>query len=954
MTTPAHQSSSDHALRYRAPSCLAQRWRSTNTYFEEPGERLKRRLAFVETALRFLVAMLAAEHAAGRCPPARGWDALCATLGKKPVSLGLWLEAARDLSLAVIAQPEPILADLASVFADRPPGESPRATAVVDDARRLVEIRNRDAHAEVIAAGVSGERLEASEESFRRLLAALRVVGRAVPWVASRCKPERDGSFVAELHCLRGVEPMPPRRVSLLRPVLEGAPFVVAPGGAVLYVTPLLCWGTFARSRGPELRLFSDWKGGPRYSDPIGLDEPSLPPGEVPGHPGAWWELGTRNALVPGVVPTRGGDLVVLRDPERGEVPPVLPGYTVGARLGYGGNGHVYTARSQEGLQVAVKVLSQALGPDHPARERLHREYLAMRKVQHANVARVYDFLPDTPAGPTLVLEFVVGTNLRNRVESRPLSLTETVSVMEQVLGGLAAAHAAGIVHRDVTPENVVLDPQGRAKLIDFGIASLEGQERLTATLDGLGKVNFAAPEQIARPTEAGPPADVYAAGRLLGFLPSASVEPHAQLAALPGALQALVIRATDPDPARRFVDARAMLAALSAARAAGWEGAPVGPGDQLAPGLSLSAVCRALGDGLWLADVDDTMHAERLAAVVAERRDAAEAALASRLRGLSPARRAALGQPRVSVTREGVRWCLLAGGDRDLAVSVFLGADVAITADRAPTVVAAEVLTEVVAEVAAPVDPPAPVPSTGPGAWSPPPSTAPTPPSTAPPPGTPAVPARRWVPGGPGTVTDHVGALTLAATVACALAFPFGLAALPLVYLFYAKATALPAPPPGPLPPPLSRAVPVDGRGHPGAALLVLDDLATLVLLQRAALGAPADPPVQELRADPGRAAFYVLGLDARRSPAAHRAAVGSRTLRRRAQFGLSFLFHRAPRAEGPERLPPYATLAGLLLSRLVHAGQLALAKLPPPGVLNDGERWRLATGEVLDVSLP
>lgn len=557
VTTPGDQSSSDHALRYRAASCVAHRWRGTNTYFEEPGERLKRRFAFVETALRYLVAMLAAEHAAGRCAPAKGWDALCATLGKKAVSLGLWLDAARDLSLAVIAQPEPILLDLACVLADRPPGQSARPTRVADDVRCLVEIRNRDAHAEVIATGVSSERLAESDESFRRFLAALRTIGRAVPWVASRCSTERDGSFVAELHCLRGVEPMPPRRVTLLRPVAERAPFVVTPSGGILYVTPLLHWGTFSRGRGPELRLFKDWKRGPTYSDPIGLDNPALPPDGGAPEPGAWWEAGTQNALVPGVVSTHGGDLAVLRDPERGEVAPVLPGYTVGARLGYGGNGHVYTARSQEGIQVAVKVLSQSLAVDHPARERLHREYLAMRKVEHANVARVYDFLPDTPSGPTLVLEFVVGTNLRNRVESRPLSLSETVSVMEQVLSGLAAAHAAGIVHRDVTPENVVLDPQGRAKLIDFGIASLAGQDRLTATLDGLGKVSFAAPEQIARPVDAGPPADVFAAGRLLGFLPSASVEPAEQLAALPGALQALVIRATDPDPARRFAHAQ-------------------------------------------------------------------------------------------------------------------------------------------------------------------------------------------------------------------------------------------------------------------------------------------------------------------------------------------------------------------------------------------------------------
>ncbi len=655
-TDPAETSSSDIALKFRAPSCVAQRWVLTTRWQEDHHTRVKRRFAFLETTLRYLVGTLAVEHAACGLRPVNSWDTLKRTLGDRPATLGLWADAARDLSLAVLAAENPVLDPIARVLAERD-GRGVRQGEVCRDLDMLVHLRNEEAHPELVGLAVGAKILDETEDAFRRLLSSFRRVGKLPVWVCVGIDYRQGGHF-ADVRCLRGLEVTAPRRIALAKPLERDRPFVVSADGRLLYLSPMLTWGRFS-DREPELRMFQGWKKGPLYADPLGLTDTPLA-GLASTEMAAWFDAGCRGALVEGSFLRETEDLERLRDPDRSEPKPTVEGFGVGDSLGYGGNGRVYLAYDKiRGHQVALKLLPPAQYADPAARERMRRECAMMQSLVHPNIARVYEFKPDTAAGPVLVMEYVMGEDLR-RCERAPISVLAAVKVMRQVLAGLACAHGHGIVHRDVTPENVVCDPTGGAKLLDFGIALAVGDDRMTRTLDGLGKLNFAAPEQFGGERVIGKPADVFSTGRLLGFLVSGSNEPAKHLAALPGALQALYRRATSEDPDRRFPDAAVMAADLERVVNQGWEGPPVSPGERLSGDVQVVAVDKGAGAGIWLVRVSDVVHDEPLMAAVAERRPEAEQALRRTIKELSSKDRKRLGNPHLLTTSDGVEWYLL------------------------------------------------------------------------------------------------------------------------------------------------------------------------------------------------------------------------------------------------------------------------------------------------------
>ena len=189
--------------------------------------------------------------------------------------------------------------------------------------------------------------------------------------------------------------------------------------------------------------------------------------------------------------------------------------YRMGALLATGGMGEVWAAHDLLlDRAVAVKVLGGALAGDGRAAERLRREARAAGRLEHPGIARVLD-LGEHDGRPYLVMELLEGESLAARIDrAGPMPPDEAARVVAAVADALQAAHAAGVVHRDVKPGNVFLTTAGEVKVIDFGIAWSAHDAALT-TGDLLGTAAYLAPER-ALGHRATPAADIYALGVVL------------------------------------------------------------------------------------------------------------------------------------------------------------------------------------------------------------------------------------------------------------------------------------------------------------------------------------------------------------------------------------------------------------------------------------------------------
>jgi eukaryotic-like serine/threonine-protein kinase len=261
--------------------------------------------------------------------------------------------------------------------------------------------------------------------------------------------------------------------------------------------------------------------------------------------------------------------------------------YLIESRIAHGGMANVYLALDRRlDREVALKVLYEHLSTDEEFVSRFVREARAAARLSHPNAVQVFDQGSDGPV-LYLAMEYLPGRTLRDVLVQRgALTPREAVSVMEPVLGALAAAHRAGIVHRDVKPENVILTDDGRIKVADFGLA-----RAVTAPMTGngqlIGTVAYLAPELVSRGV-ADARADVYAAGIMLfelltGKQPFTGDDPlqvayrhvHEDVPT-PSAVSVgvtteydeLVARATNRDPDERPADADAFLTELRAVTA--------------------------------------------------------------------------------------------------------------------------------------------------------------------------------------------------------------------------------------------------------------------------------------------------------------------------------------------------------------------------------------------------
>src|SRR5256714_3145173 len=244
--------------------------------------------------------------------------------------------------------------------------------------------------------------------------------------------------------------------------------------------------------------------------------------------------------------------------------------YEIADEIGRGGFSIVYRARDRRvGADVAIKLLVPPPAAARLARERLRREVQAVRQLSHPNIVAVYDVVDDGPWS-FVVMEYVRGPDLAVRVRQRgPLDPDAAARLGREVSEALAAAHGRGILHRDVKPQNILLAPDGRARLTDFGSARLAGQETVTQTGGLVGTVDYAAPEQFAG-GRGDARADEYALGvtlyyALTGELPARvpsrgggdagrdGHRPRRRRPEVPVWLDHVVGRATMPDPDDRF-----------------------------------------------------------------------------------------------------------------------------------------------------------------------------------------------------------------------------------------------------------------------------------------------------------------------------------------------------------------------------------------------------------------
>ncbi len=259
-------------------------------------------------------------------------------------------------------------------------------------------------------------------------------------------------------------------------------------------------------------------------------------------------------------------------------------GYLLGERyriidtLGEGGMANVYLAEDII-LQrkVAVKILRLDLQNESQTQARFQREALATSELSHPNIVSVLDVGTDHGL-PYMVMEYVDGPDLKDYIrENSPLDLREVIQIMDQILSAVALAHKHNVIHRDLKPQNILMDKRGNIKIADFGIAVALNQSSITQTNSVMGSVHYMSPEQT-RGGLVTRQSDIYSLGIILyelitgtvpfnGDTPVSIALKHAQEPipsirkkdrSVPQALENVVLKATAKDPRDRYPSAQA------------------------------------------------------------------------------------------------------------------------------------------------------------------------------------------------------------------------------------------------------------------------------------------------------------------------------------------------------------------------------------------------------------
>src|ERR1700732_851215 len=184
--------------------------------------------------------------------------------------------------------------------------------------------------------------------------------------------------------------------------------------------------------------------------------------------------------------------------------------------LGIGGMGAVYKAYDRDiDRVIALKCIRPELAKDPEITQRFTQELLLARQIAHKNVIRIFD-VRDSGGLKFITMEYVDGRDLSSLVEAKgKLTSAESVAIMMQVSSGLACAHAEGVVHRDLKPSNIMVEPQGRVVVMDFGLARADSTGQMTQTGAVMGTYQYMSPEQ-AKGTKADARSDIFTVGIIL------------------------------------------------------------------------------------------------------------------------------------------------------------------------------------------------------------------------------------------------------------------------------------------------------------------------------------------------------------------------------------------------------------------------------------------------------
>jgi len=192
--------------------------------------------------------------------------------------------------------------------------------------------------------------------------------------------------------------------------------------------------------------------------------------------------------------------------------------YDLIEKIAEGGMGAIYRGKSRlSGLIVAIKIMPAHMASNPVLLKRFEQEFRAASRLDHPNIVRAHEF-DDTGPTPYLVMEFVEGESLGQKIEREgKLDETLAIRIIAQVAQGLHRAHKMNLVHRDVKPDNILVTPQGAAKLADLGLVKETDTDlNLTKTGRGLGTPHFMAPEQFRNAKDADIRCDIYSLGATL------------------------------------------------------------------------------------------------------------------------------------------------------------------------------------------------------------------------------------------------------------------------------------------------------------------------------------------------------------------------------------------------------------------------------------------------------
>ncbi len=192
--------------------------------------------------------------------------------------------------------------------------------------------------------------------------------------------------------------------------------------------------------------------------------------------------------------------------------------YDLLSKIAEGGMGWVYKGRHRlTGQTVAIKIIPSTMARNNVLLKRFEQEFLAASRLDHPNVVRALDYC-GTGSTPFLVMEFVEGESLGQRLDrERRIPEAEAVRIIGQVCQGLHKAHKQGMIHRDIKPDNIMVTPQGVAKVTDLGLVKeIDAELNLTRTGRGLGTPHFMAPEQFRNAKNADARCDIYSVGATL------------------------------------------------------------------------------------------------------------------------------------------------------------------------------------------------------------------------------------------------------------------------------------------------------------------------------------------------------------------------------------------------------------------------------------------------------